>query len=345
MLARESGITREHCHQAGLSIACLYMKYRQLGKTGISVSEIGFGTWGIGGITEGATSYGETDDTESLRALARAMENGINFYDTSNTYGYGHAEELLGQAFSASREKVIIATKVGSVKHGGPYDVSPSYIRACLEDSLRRLKSSYIDVYLFHSVPLELVRATPGCLETLKDLKKEGKIRVFGYSVKNPADAVTAIKEFGMEVIQINFNMIDQRALTSGVFAAARAQGTGIIIRTPFCFGFLTDTITDTQFDSRDHRSAWPNEQLQRWQEAPKSFSLSDPIKRYTPAQLALKFCIGFPDVSTVVPGMLTNKEVDENSAASDLPALTAEQLKMIEKINRDNIFFVNKNQ
>lgn len=316
------------------------MQYRQLGNTGISVSEIGFGTWGIGGLTEGATSYGETDDKVSLRALARAMELGVNFYDTSNTYGYGHAEELLGRAFGAHREKVIIGTKVGSVRHNGPYDVSPSYIRACLEDSLRCLKTDYVDLYQFHSVPLELVRSTRECLETMRDLKKEGKIRAFGYSVKNPADAIAAIQEFGAEVVQVNFNMIDNRALALGVFEVARKYGVGVIARTPFCFGFLTGTITDINFNARDHRSAWPREQLARWKEAPRAFSPVDPEKKYKLAELALKFCISFPEVSAVIPGILTGKQVEENVVASDLPPLTAEQLAMIEKINRENIFF-----
>lgn len=318
------------------------MKDRQLGKTGISVSEIGFGTWGIGGATEGATSYGETDDKESLRALIHALQRGISFYDTANIYGDGHAEELLGEAFGSDRGKVIIATKVGFVKHGGPHNVSPSYIRECLEDSLRRLKSDYVDVYQLHSVPPELVRAEPACLDTMKELKKEGKIRAFGYSVKNPVDALLVMEEFGVDAVQVNFNMTDQRVLQEGIFDAARAQGVGVIARTPLCFGFLTGAV-DTNFDPKDHRSVWSSEQIARWKEAPNVFSSIDREKEYTLAQFALKFCLSHPEVSTVIPGMLTVKEVEENALTSDLPSLTTEQLEMIEKVSRENTFFVDK--
>ncbi|MBI2278858.1 MAG: aldo/keto reductase [Candidatus Brennerbacteria bacterium] len=320
------------------------MNYRTLGATGISVSEIGFGTWGIGGLTEGATSYGETDDAVSLRALARALELGMNFYDTSNIYGHeGHAEALLGEAFGNQRERVVLATKVGCVKHGGPYDVSPSYIRSCLEASLRRLKTDYVDVYQLHSVPLELVRETPECFATLRELKKEGKIRAIGYSVKNPSDAKTAIEEFGVDVVQLNFNMMDQRALTEGIFDVARVRGVGIIVRTPFAFGFLTGKVTDTQFDSRDHRSVWSPAQLARWRESPNVFSPVNDKGIYTPAQFALKFCVAFPEVSTVVAGMLTETQAEENATASDLPPLTAAQLAAIRKIREVNTFFVSE--
>lgn len=322
------------------------MNYRALGATGISVSEIGFGTWGIGGITEGATSYGETDDAVSLRALARALELGMNFYDTSNIYGHeGHAETLLGKAFGGRREKIVLATKVGCVKHGGPYDISTPYIRTCLDGSLRRLATDHVDVYQLHSVPLDLARKTPECFEALRELKREGKIRAIGYSVKNPSDAQAAIEEFGVDVVQLNFNMMDQRALTEGIFDIARTHGTGIIVRTPFAFGFLTGKVAGTDFDPRDHRSAWSPEQLARWKESPDVFSPVNDIGVYTPAQFALKFCVAFPEVSTVVAGMLTEKEAEENAAASDLASLTNEQIAMIRKIREENTFFVSENK
>lgn len=316
------------------------MKYRKLGRTGIVVSEIGFGTWGIGGVSEGATSYGETNDSESIQALNFAFEKGINFFDTSNIYGNGHAEELLGEVFQKKRDKVIIATKVGFVRHGGPHNVSPPYIRNCLIDSLQRLKSDYVDVFQFHSVPLEIIEKEPECLETMKELKKEGKIRAIGYSVKNPEDALRAI-EYGVDVVQVNFNMIDQRIISCGVLEKANDLGTAIIARTPLAFGFLSGSITDLNFDSKDHRSTWPMEQLEKWKSAPKAFAFINPSQIYTPVQFALKFCISFKEISTVIPGMLHLKEVEENTATSDLPPLTEEQLELIKKVNKENHFFI----
>src|SRR5689334_18538686 len=189
------------------------MNYRPLGNTGIQVSEIGFGTWGIGGATtDGANSYSATDDAVSLSALNKALEVGINFFDTANIYGYGHAEELLGRAFSKKRDKAIIASKVGFIKHGGPWQLDGQYIRSELEKTLRRIKSDYVDLYEIHSPPIEMIQSQPECIETLRALKKEGKIRSFGLSIKNPNDGLIAINELCFETIQVNFSLIDQRA-------------------------------------------------------------------------------------------------------------------------------------
>jgi len=200
------------------------MKYRPLGRTGLLVSEIGFGCWGIGGVTAGATSYGEVDDTVSLKALDRALDLGVNFYDTSNLYGDGHSEDLLGQAFGKRRDKVIIATKVGR----SDYDTeaySPVDLRRSIEGSLRRLRTDYVDVVEVHSPSsIEALKQTE-VMATLNRLKGEGKIRAIGVSVKAPAEGVPAIKELGAEVIQVNFNLVDQRASEGDVLAVARIAG------------------------------------------------------------------------------------------------------------------------
>lgn len=320
------------------------MNYRTFGKTGIKVSEIGFGTWGVGGATEdGANSYGQTNDVESLECLARAFDLGVTFYDTSNIYGYGHSEELLAQAFKDKRDKVVIASKVGFVKHGGPHDLRGSYIREQIEGTLKRLQTDYVDVYQLHSPPMDQLRATPDAVSTMLDLKKEGKIRAYAISVKNPGDAVVAINEFGVEIVQVNFNMIDQRALEQGAFDAAKKAGAGIIARTPLAFGFLSGQVKDLNFASDDHRSTWSKEQLQRWQEAPDMFSFINRNPNRTATQLALQFCLGFGAISTVIPGMLHLNEVEEDISASGLPVLTAEELANIELVYRQNEFFVRK--
>lgn len=317
------------------------MQYRPLGKTGISVSEIGFGTWGIGGQTEGATSYGPTDDQVSLASLREAFELGVNFYDTANIYGNGHSEELLGEAFGDMPDRVIIASKVGFTRHLGPHQIDGAYIRSSLEASLRRLCRSYVDLYQLHSVPPQLVRDIPEALETMAALKAEGLIRAFGYSVKDPADAVVAIRDFGAEVVQVNFNMVDTRAVRAGVLAVAAEHGAGVIARTPLCFGFLTGALKHTQFSSADHRSTWSPAQIEKWNSAPDVFSLLNPDGRYTPAQLALAYCLSFPEVSTVIPGMLSLAEVRENTKTPDLPHLSPAELSRVEEIVRQTPFFV----
>ncbi|HVM77103.1 MAG TPA: aldo/keto reductase [Candidatus Paceibacterota bacterium] len=317
------------------------MNYRTIGKTGITVSEIGFGAWGIGGETQdGANSYGKTDDAESKRALERAFELGITFYDTSNIYGYGHSEELLGEVFSKRRDKVVIAGKAGFTKHDGPHDLSPAYLRKCLEESLRRLKTDYIDVYQLHSPPISLIEEHPECVEELQKMKSEGKIRAIGISVKGPGDALPAIEKFGFESVQVNFNLIDQRALETGAFEAARKHGAGIIARTPLAFGFLTGAITDLHFPPHDHRSAWPERQLKLWADAPNAFAFLRKGKDWTPTQLALKFCISFNAVSAVIPGILHPSEAEQNAAASEGALLTKQEIDAAIEVYKTREFF-----
>jgi len=320
------------------------MEYRNLGSTGIKVSEVGFGTWEIGGVTDdGPNSYGETDDEVSLGALHRALELGINFFDTSNIYGYGHAEELLGEAFSKKRDEVVIASKVGFVKHGGPWQLDPAYVRKELEVTLKRLKMDYLDLYQLHSVPLTMVQENPEYIETFKDLKKEGKIRSYGYSVKSPQEGLSAINDFGFEVVEVNFNLIDQRAIEVGLFDLAGKKGVGVIARTPFSFGFLTDTIKNLNFSDDDHRSNWPKEQLLLWASAPKLFEYLREGKDWSAADLALAFCLAFPVVSSVIPGIVTRDEAEKNARVSELAKLTDEEVQKAIETYKSNTFFVRK--
>src|SRR4030095_14717248 len=133
------------------------MNFRALGKTGLDVSEIGFGAWGIGGRTVGTTSYGDTDDRTSLAALQRALDLGITFFDTSSAYGNGHSEELIGQAFEGARSRVVIATKAGYEAWDRPPDFSPAAILRSAEASLRRLRTGYIDPLPLQKAPLDIV--------------------------------------------------------------------------------------------------------------------------------------------------------------------------------------------
>jgi aryl-alcohol dehydrogenase-like predicted oxidoreductase len=320
------------------------MKYRPLGRTGLSVSEIGFGCWGIGGLTPGATSYGVVDDATSLKALRRALDLGITFYDTSNLYGDGHSEELLGEAFARCRDKVVIATKAGrSTYETEAY--APGELRRSIADSLRRLRSDYIDVVQVHSPSSIEVLEQNDVMTTLLRLKDEGKVRAIGVSVKAPAEGVPAIEKLRAETIQINFNLVDQRASEGDVLALAARHGTGVICRTPLCFGMLSGKVSpETVFDTRDHRSLWSKEQIARWIEASAMFVQAVAEKgRQTPAQVALRFCLSYPAMSCTIPGMMQPSEVDENAAASALGPLEATDLAKIVDVYRNNDFFVRK--
>ena len=303
------------------------MKYRALGNTGLEVSEIGFGTWGIGGVVEGAHSYGPTNDKESRQALRRAFDLGITLYDTSPLYGLGHSEELLGQAFAKDRSKVIMASKVGFHSFTEPQDFSLHRIRSSLEETLGRLRTDYLDLYQLHSPPPEVL-ADGRVLAALADLKQEGKIRAYGISIKSPHDGIRAVQRFPS--LQMNFSMTDQRARTCGLFDCAIKNNIGIIARTPFNFGILTGKFSETKFDPRDHRSARSPEQLRQWSLAADELTKLNKGKNRTLAQLALQFCLAHQAVSAVIPGMLTVAEVEENVQVSKMGQLEESNLKTI---------------
>lgn len=317
------------------------MKYRALGRTGLSVSEIGFGAWGIGGRTVGTTSYGDTDDRTSLAALERALDRGINFFDTSSAYGNGHSEALIGQAFVAKRDRVVIATKAGYEAWDKLPDFSPAAVVASAEASLRRLQTDYIDLFQLHNPPQDALRA-PELLAALAELQKAGKIRAWGVSAKSPVEAIEALVEFDAPVVQANFNMMDVRALDSLLGEAERRKA-GFIGRTPLCFGFLSGAISkDTTFPPGDHRLGWSRAQLDNWIDgAADLLAAVKAAPGREGAQSALRFCLAFPAISSVIPGILTPAEAEENARASDLGALAASAVEAVLKINRERQFFV----
>lgn len=319
------------------------MNYRKLGNTGLVISEIGFGAWGIGGVIKDARAYGPTDDNVSLLALRKAFDVGITFYDTAALYGYGHSEELIGVALKDIRKRVIISSKVGYVNFKGEQNFSPQHIRNSLESSLRRLKTDYIDIYQLHDPPIELLKQDDSIVTTLGLLQQEGKIRIIGISVRSPEDSLIAIKQFGFKTIQVNFNMVDQRALEIGLFDKCAELGVGVIVRTPLCFGFLTGKYTaNDKYDAADHRSRWHPEQIERWANAYKLFA-SELIenKKQTNAQIALRFCLSYTAVSTTIPGMLTEEHVEENALCSELGPFSAVILERFNEIYQKHQFFI----
>ncbi|MBI5643602.1 MAG: aldo/keto reductase [Deltaproteobacteria bacterium] len=314
------------------------MRYRALGKTGLTVSEIGFGTWGIGG-----DSYGPVDDSESKETLRLAFEKGITFYDTANVYGAGRSERILGEALRDVRKEIVIATKVGSLSYSGRHMEQEFTVRRIyegIEGSLKRLKTDYVDVYQLHSPPADVLD-DDHIIKALEDLKKHGKIRALGVSVRSPEDGMVAAGKNCFETIQVNFNLIDHRFIESGLHGAALKENIGIISRTPLCFGFLTGTMSDEAgFKSGDHRSGWSKSQIKTWAESVKLFESLYTRRGWTPAKAALKFCLSYPGVSTVIPGMMNKTEVEENAVASELDTLEEDELAMIKRIYESHVFF-----
>ncbi len=311
------------------------MLYRPLGRTGLTVSTIGFGAWGIGGGTDALPAYGPADDARSRRALRRAVDLGITLFDTSNLYGSGHSERLIGETLADVRDRVVIATKAGFTDQG-EQDFSVAALRRSVEASLRRLNSDYVDLLQLHSPDLDALRAQPEVFALLDDLVREGKARAHGISVRAPADGLVALRDFGAAVLQVNLNMLDPRAVESGLTARAEADGAALIARTPLALGYLAGGIDiDTVFPPTDHRSRWPEARRRHWLDTSRRVlaAVSDAPPDQTPTQKALRYCLSQPAVATVLPGMLGAREVEENAQAGSLAPLQAADVARIHAI------------
>ena len=183
-----------------------------------------------------------------------------------------------------------------------------------------RLRTDYLDLLLLHNPPLDVLSA-PECARRWRTSWQSGKIRAWGASCKGPADALEALRACDVPVIQANFNMMDVRAVTSGLFDEVSRRNAGFIARTPLCFGFLSGTITrDTDFPPGDHRPGWSNAQLANWIDgATDLLEAVSASPGEAGAQAALRFCLAFPEVSSTIPGILTPAEAGQNAAASEL--------------------------
>lgn len=319
------------------------MRRRRLGHTDIEVSVLAFGAWGIGGRTDGPTSYGDTDDAVSLRALRHALALGITFFDTSNVYGAGHSESLIGRAFSGERSSVVIATKVGWPSYTGPSDFSPAGLAASLDGSLQRLQTDYLDLLQLHNPPFDWLQTRPDILETLRQMVAKGKVRAIGVSVRSPEEAQALVGHPDLTALQANFNMMDTRVARSGLLAGLASHGQSLLARTPLCFGFLSGLIRrDTVFAAGDHRAAWSPEQRARWIEG--SEQLAAMVERHGCGPLyesALRFCISVPGIAAVLSGMLTEAEVSQNAHAIDKGPLPDNLVAEILALHDEMSFFI----
>ena len=315
------------------------MNYRVLGKTGLLVSEIGFGCWGIGGTHKGAVAYGPTEESQSLRALQCAFDRGTNFFDTADFYGFGHSEHLLGKAFKNVRSQVLIASKGGMTSIQDQRNFTPEYLRRSLESTLTRLHTEYVDLYQLHGPSLDELEHYSDILGLFEKLQDEGKIRAFGISVRSPEDGLEVIRKFHVPCLQINFSLIDQRALDNELLQLCADKQVGVIGRTPLCFGYLTGSYTGQEnFPPTDHRSRWSKWQIEKWVSANQEFvSLIPQGGRWSPSQFALQYCLSFEMVSTVIPGMLSESHVHENNMASACPPIPVNILKEIRNIYEQN--------
>ncbi len=285
---------------------------------------------------QGYISYGSVDDTESLAVIRRARELGINFIDTADIYGDGHAEELIGQALAGDPD-CYVATKVGYDMYGSRQGKvwSPEHVNYAVDQSLRRLRRDVIDLYQLHTPPLEIIRRGE-VFHTLERLKEQGKIRHYGVSILTAEDGVEVLKRGKPATFQVGFNLLDQRHITD-LFPIVRERGVGILVRSPLASGFLSGTITsDHNFPETDHRSRMSREEIAQVVAKVESlrFLVKPPVR--TLAQAALAYILSYDAVSVVIPGAMTVRELEDNVSASDVAPLDPEDVRMAEKLYRE---------
>lgn len=305
------------------------MKYRTMGSTGLRVSEIGFGAWGIGG------QWGSKDDDEAIAALRKAFDQGVNFYDTALGYGNGHSEELIHKALGSHRKEIVIASKIPPKTWRWPATpndpietVFPEdWIVECTEKSLKNLGTDCLDIQQLHTWVDEYTRHDE-LFAAFDKLKRQGKVRHFGVSVNDwdPYGGVGLVKSGKVESIQVIYNIFEQRP-EEQLFPASLDKNVGIIVRVPFEEGLLTGTLKGDWIKG-DWRANWLTpERLKEGNmrvEKLKQFLNNDVPSL---AHLALRFILEHPAVTTVIPGMRKLSRVEQNCAVSDAKPLSKETL------------------
>ena len=313
------------------------MKKRMFGKTGVMVSEIGLGTWQLGG------GWGKAYNEETaVRILETAYDNGVNVFDTADIYNEGNSEKTIGK-FIADKKDIFVITKCGrGLKPHTAQAYQIDALERFIDGSLERLAVSQLDMVLLHCPPTA-VYDNDALFADLDQLKAKGKIAHYGVSVETVAEAITAVEKHDVSAVEIIFNMFRLKPLEK-FFALAKEKNVGIIVRVPLASGLLSGKYTkDRVFAAEDHRNFNRNgEQFDKGetfsgvdyeqglaavQELKKVFGVEDLVG------YALRWILMHDAVSTIIPGASTPQQVVDNIKACDLPALTDKQMEEVERI------------
>lgn len=319
------------------------MNYRELGRTGWRVSNVSFGAWAIGG------TWGGVDDRESLAALHRAVDLGVNFFDTADVYGDGRSESLLAQLKRERAEEIIIATKAGrrlDPHNAGGYTIEN--LTAFIERSLRNLDAEALDLLQLHCPPTE-VYYRPELFAGLDGLVQQGKIRHYGVSVEQVEQALKAIEYPGVETVQIIFNIFRQRPAEL-LFSEARRRKVGILARLPLSSGMLAGKLTkQSKFEEDDHRAfnrhgeAFDRGETFSGVDYETGLQAVEELRALIPAgmtmaQFALRWILMFDAVTCAIPGAKRPAQVEDNVASADLQPLSAETMTAVNQLYNQRI-------
>jgi aryl-alcohol dehydrogenase-like predicted oxidoreductase len=326
------------------------MKYRALGRTSWKVSEVSFGAWAIGG------AWGQVSDEESMAALHKAIDCGVNFIDTADVYGNGRSERLVAQLKKDRKEEIIVATKAGRrLPQQTVEGYSRENLNAWIEDSLRNLSCETLDLLQLHCPPTALYDQQE-VFGILEDLVKAGKIRYYGVSVEKVDEALKAIEFPNVQTVQIIFNCFRQRP-SEVFFARAAQKKVGILARVPLASGLLTGKLRrDSTFAADDHRNfnrqgtAFDVGEAFSGVDYETGLAAVEELRKLVPggasmSQFALRWILMFEAVTCAIPGGKRSEQVADNSAASDLPALTPDAMASVRRIYQEKIAPVVKNR
>ena len=303
------------------------MEYRELGRTGMEVSTIGMGCWAIGG-----DAWGPVEDAHSLAAIDRALDLGVNLFDTADVYGRGRSEDLVGRALQGRRDEAIVATKVGLWHSGGDrpnaYTRPELVIESC-EASLKRLRTDRIDVYQCH---LWWDENTEVFLDAFERLHRDGKIRAYGVST-NEIDHLRHFNERGTcQILQFDYSILN-RSPEQELLPYAAEHGMGTLARGSLRMGILTGKFTpETTFPDGDIRRDWVGQDWYRDQ-----LDATDRLKELaggdrTLSQIALAYVLHDPAVSTTIPGAKNPQQMEQNAAAASIN-LSEEDRALIDQV------------
>ncbi|MHA0857857.1 aldo/keto reductase [Paenibacillus sp. CMAA1364] len=311
------------------------MKYRLLGDTDLKVSEVSFGTWAIGG------DWGDSNDQEALLGLQRAMDEGVNFFDTADVYGSGHSEELLAKATKGKEDHVHIATKfcrAGDIHD--PVNYSEEVVRQYCENSLKRLQRERIDLYQIHCPPLAILQ-DGSVFEVLEKLQQEGKIRHFGVSVETIDEGLFCLDVPGLKSLQVIFNLLRQKPAEQ-LFPKAHDAGVGILVRLPLASGLLTGKFNENStFAADDHRNFNANGEKFNVGETFGGLPFNKGVElarelawiaegRGNMTQASMRWILENPNVTCVIPGFKNVQQIEDNLGTVDAPAYSQEDLNRL---------------
>ena len=303
------------------------MKYRSLGRTGFEISEVSFGAWAIGG------TWGHVDDTESMNALHRALDLGVNFFDTADVYGDGRSEKLIARLRRERKEPFFVTTKAGRrvEEHTADGYTKPK-LAAFVERSAKNLGVDTVDLLQLHCPPTD-VYYRPEVFGALDDLVKEGKLRFYGVSVERVEEALKAIEYPGVQTVQMVFNLFRQRPADL-FFERAKQKKVGILARLPLSSGMLTGKMAkDTKFEKDDHRlfnrhgEGWDRGETFSGVDYDLALSVVERMRPLVPkgqtlGDLALRWILDFDAVTAVIPGAKRPDQVEQNVRPTDLAPL-----------------------